>query len=179
MQANPQLYRHLIGEDMVENARTQAEKFREMGADILFCPYRNRTENLSLFKNVAYALTKIPEIDAVIAGHEHDLYPTTDMSSTFYNLSGVDKNTYLMNGKNVVMAGDRGRAIGVIDLVLEVKGDSVNIVNRKSDLRMVNEKTTEEDSTIAEMFGGWEEELLDYATDILAQLEPGTSLQNY
>ena len=172
----------LIGEDMVENARTQAEKLKEMGADIIIALSHTGIgpENPEpYFKNVAYALTKIPEIDAVIAGHEHDLYPTTDMSSTFYNLSGVDKNTYLMNGKNVVMAGDRGRAIGVIDLVLEVKGDSVNIVNRKSDLRMVNEKTTEEDSTIAEMFGGWEEELLDYATDILAQLEPGTSLQNY
>ena len=74
----------LIGEDMVENAKVQAAKLKEMGADIIIALSHtgigpeNPEPN---FKNVAYALTKIPEIDAVIAGHEHNLYPTTDMSS--------------------------------------------------------------------------------------------------
>ncbi|TAH64838.1 MAG: hypothetical protein EWM47_11840, partial [Anaerolineaceae bacterium] len=172
----------LIGQDMVENAKTQALKLKEMGADIIIALSHTGIgpENPELdFKNVAYALTKIPEIDVVVAGHEHNLYPTSDMSSAYYRLPGVDKVTYLMNGKNVVMAGDRGKAIGVVDLALEVKGDSVKIVNRKSDLRMVTEKNTKEDKVVANMFGGWEEQLLHYASDVLAQLEPGTKLQNY
>lgn len=172
----------LIGEDMVENAKVQAAKLKEMGADIIIALSHtgigpeNPEPN---FKNVAYALTKIPEIDAVIAGHEHNLYPTTDMSSPYYKLPGVDRITYLMNGKNVVMAGDRGKAIGVIDLVLKVNGNSITISGRKSSLRMVNEDTTDEDPEIAAMFGEWEDELLGYATDVLAELEPGTVLQNY
>lgn len=172
----------LIGEDMVENAKRQSAKLKEMGADIIIALSHTGMgpENPEpYFKNVAYALTKIPEIDVVIAGHEHNLYPTTDMTSAYYRLPGVDKNNYLINGKNVVMAGDRGRAIGVVDLELEFDGDSVKIANRKSSLRMVTEKNTSEDQVIAALFGQWEEQLLDYATDIIAELEPDTSLQNY
>jgi 2',3'-cyclic-nucleotide 2'-phosphodiesterase/3'-nucleotidase len=172
----------LIGEDMVENARTQAANLKEMGADIIIALSHTGIgpENPEpKFKNVAYALTKIPEIDAVIAGHEHNLYPTSDMSNAYYKLPGVDKNTYLMNGKNVVMAGDRGKAIGVIDFALEIKGDYVYIADRKSSLRMVTEKNTEEDNVIAKMFGEWEDQLLHYASDVLAKLDPETALQNY
>jgi 2',3'-cyclic-nucleotide 2'-phosphodiesterase/3'-nucleotidase len=101
------------------------------------------------------------------------------MTSPYYKLPEVDKNTYLMNGKNVVMSGDRGKAIGVVDLVLEVNGDSVKIANRESNLRMVTQKNTNEDKVIASMFGEWEDQLLHYATDILAELTPGTTIQNY
>lgn len=172
----------LTGEDMVENARKQAAKLKEKGADVIIALSHTGIgpENPELnFKNVAYALTKIPDIDVVIAGHEHNLYPTTDMSSPYYKLPNVDKKTYLMNGKNVVMAGDRGKAIGVVDLALEIKGDDVNIINRKSTLRMVTEKNTVEDTAIAQMFGSWEEQLNQYASEVLAELEPGTELQNY
>ena len=133
----------LIGQDMVENAKEQAAKLKEMGADVIIALSHTGIgpENPELnFKNVAYALTKIPEIDVVVCGHEHNLFPTNDMTSTYYKLPGVDKETYLMNGKNVVMAGDRGKAIGVVDLVLDVKEDSVSISDRQSRLRMVTER---------------------------------------
>lgn len=172
----------LIGQDMVENAKEQAAKLKEMGADVIIALSHTGIgpENPELnFKNVAYALTKIPEIDVVVCGHEHNLFPTNDMTSPYYKLPGVDKETYLMNGKNVVMAGDRGKAIGVVDLVLDVKEDSVSISDRQSRLRMVTEKTTVEDETIAKMFGEWEVQLLQYASDIIGELKPGTSIQNY
>lgn len=172
----------LTGEDIVENAKKQAEKLKEMGADIVISVSHTGIgpENPDLnFKNVAYALSKIDDIDVVICGHEHNLYPTTDMTSPYYKLPNVDKNTYLMNEKNVVMAGDRGRAIGVVDLVLEVKGDSVRIADRKSELRMVTEKSTSEDKTLASMYGDWEEHLLNYSKDVLAKLEPGEVIHNY
>ncbi|NLO09970.1 MAG: hypothetical protein GX129_08925 [Clostridiales bacterium] len=172
----------LTGEDMVANAKTQSAKLKEMGADVIIALSHTGIgpENPEInFKNVAYALTKIPDIDVVIAGHEHNLYPTTDKSSAYYKLPGVDKETYLMNGKNVVMAGDRGKAIGIVDLALEIKGDTVRITNRKSSLRMVTEKNTVEDPVVAAMFGEWEEQLKHYASDVLAKLEPDTALQNY
>ena len=60
------------------------------------------------------------------------------MTSAYYKLPGVDKRTYLINGKNVIMAGDRGRSIGVVDLTLAVTGeDTLEIVERKSDIRFV------------------------------------------
>ncbi|MDF2485519.1 MAG: hypothetical protein K0R46_1687, partial [Herbinix sp.] len=94
-------------EDMVENAKVQAKKLKEMGADVIIALSHTGIgpEKPELnFKNVAYALTKIEEIDVVVSGHEHNLFPTTDKTSPYFQLPNVDKTTYLMNGKNVIMA---------------------------------------------------------------------------
>ncbi|MDF2539063.1 MAG: hypothetical protein K0S76_2084, partial [Herbinix sp.] len=168
-------------EDMVLNAQTQAKKLKEMGADIVVALSHTGIgpENPELnFKNVAYALTKIPEVDVVVCGHEHNLFPTTDMTSPYFKLPGVDKKTFLMNGKNVIMAGDRGRAVGIVDLTLEVSGDDVKIVERKSDIRRVTE-TIKEDASIASNYGDWEDRLLQYSTDVIGTLGEGEDLQNY
>lgn len=172
----------LTGEDIVENAKKQAAKLKEMGADIIISVSHTGIgpENPELnFKNVAYALSKVPDIDVIVCGHEHNLFPTDDMTSPYYKLPEVDKTTYLINGKNVVMAGDRGRAIGVVDLVLEIKGGKVKIADRKSELRKVTAKNTTENKTIASMFGEWEEQLRDYSSEVLAELEPGSIIHNY
>lgn len=169
-------------EDMVENAEKQAAKLKEMGADIVIAlshtgmgpeePERN-------FKNVAYALTKIDDIDVVVCGHEHNMFPTSDMTSPYYKLPGVDKSTFLINDTNVIMAGDRGRAIGVVDLTLEVNKDTVEIAQRSSELRMVTASKTKENTTIASMYGEWEEKLLEYSTEILGKLDKDVVIQNY
>jgi len=169
-------------EDMVLNAQIQATKLKEMGADIIIALSHTGIgpESPELnFKNVAYALTKIPEVDVVVSGHEHNLFPTTDMTSPYFNLPGVDKKSYLMNGKNVIMAGDRGEAVGVVELTLEVSEDGVEIVNRKSEIRQVTAKNTTEDKSIAVSYGVWEEKLLDYSTDIIGKLNEGELIQNY
>ncbi len=169
-------------EDMVENAKTQAKKLKEAGADVIIALSHTGIgpEKPELnFKNVAYALTKIDEIDVVVCGHEHNLFPTTDMTSTYYQLPNVDKKTYLMNGKNVIMAGNRGSALGVVDLTLNVYKDTLRISDRKSELRMVTDKNTTENLEIAKSYGVWEDKLLNYSTDIIAKLNDGELIQNF
>ncbi|NLP33937.1 MAG: hypothetical protein GX359_01945 [Clostridiales bacterium] len=172
----------LKGEDMVANAKVQAAKLKEMGADVIIALSHtgigpeNPEPN---FKNVAYALTKIDDIDVVVCGHEHNLFPTTDMTSAYYKLPNVDKKTYLINGKNVIMAGDRGRAIGVVDLTLEIKNGRVKIVDRSSELRMITRENTKENKEIASLFGDLNKELMAYSTDVIGELEKGTVIQNY
>ncbi len=169
-------------EDMVENAKAKAVKLKEMGADIVIALSHTGIgpENPELnFKNVAYAISKIPEIDVVVCGHEHNLFPTTDMTSPYYRLPNVDKKTSLMNGKNVIMAGDRGEAIGVVDLKLEVTGDTVQIVDRSSEIKMVTAENTTENKTIAAYYGSWEEKLSEYFTEVLGELKADEIIQNY
>jgi 2',3'-cyclic-nucleotide 2'-phosphodiesterase / 3'-nucleotidase / 5'-nucleotidase len=169
-------------EDMVENAKIQAQKLKEMGADIVVALSHTGIgpENPELnFKNVAYALTTIPEIDVVVSGHEHNIYPTTDMTSPVFKLPNVDKKTYLINDKNLIMAGNRGKAIGVVDLNLEVTKNGVQIADRKSEIRMVTAQTTKEDKAIADSYGAWEDKLLQYSTDIIATLEKDAEIQNF
>lgn len=169
-------------EDMVANAQVQATKLKDMGADIIIALSHTgigpETPELN-FKNVAYALTKIPEIDVVVCGHEHNLFPTTDMTSPYYKLPNVDKNTYLINGKNVIMAGNRGKAVGVVDLSLKVMGETLRIVDRKSEIRLVTADNTKEDQSIAKSYGSWESKLLEYSTEVIAKLAEGTAIQNY
>lgn len=169
-------------QDMVENAKEQAVKLKEMGADIVIALSHTGIgpENPELnFKNVAYALTKIPEVDVVVSGHEHNYFPTKDMTSPYYKLPNVDKTTFLMNGKNVIMAGDRGRAIGIVDLTLDVSGDNPVITSRSSSIREVTADTTTEDVKLAKLYGDWEEKLAQYSTDIIASLPEGKVIQNF
>jgi 2',3'-cyclic-nucleotide 2'-phosphodiesterase/3'-nucleotidase len=169
-------------EDMVENAKIQAKKLKEAGADVIIALSHTgigpEAPELN-FKNVAYALTKIEEIDVVVCGHEHNLFPTTDMTSPYYQLPNVDRKTYLMNGKNVIMAGNRGSVLGVVDLSLNVYKDTLRIANRTSELRMVTDKNTVENKEIAKSYGAWEDKLLDYSTDIIAKLKDGELIQNF
>jgi 2',3'-cyclic-nucleotide 2'-phosphodiesterase/3'-nucleotidase len=169
-------------EDMVENAKVQAKKLKEMGADVIIALSHTGIgpEKPELnFKNVAYALTKIEEIDVVVCGHEHNLFPTTDMSSPYYQLPSVDRKTYLMNGKNVIMAGNRGSVLGVVDLTLNVYKGTLRISERSSELRMVTKENTTENKEIATSYGDWEEKLLNYSTDIIAKLKEGDLIQNF
>ncbi len=169
-------------EDMVENAKIQAKKLKEAGADVIIALSHTGIgpEKPELnFKNVAYALTKIDEIDVVVCGHEHNLFPTTDMTSPYYQLPNVDRKTYLMNGKSVIMAGNRGSALGVVDLTLNVYKDTLRISDRKSELRMVTDKNTTENKEIAKSYGTWEDKLLNYSTDIIAKLKDGELIQNF
>lgn len=173
----------LKGEDMITNAKTEAAKLKEKGADVIVALAHTGMgpENPELnFKNVAYALTKISDIDVVICGHEHNQFPTTDYTSPYFKLPYVEKSTYLMNGKNIIMAGNRGNALGVVDLTLTVyKDGGYRISDRKSELRLVNAATTKENKTLAGYYGEWDEQLLHYSKDIIAKLDEGELLQNF
>lgn len=172
----------LVTEDIVDSTRSQATKLKEMGADIIVVIAHtgmgpeNPEPN---FKNVAYALTKIPEVDVILCGHEHNTYPTNDTTSPYLKMPGVDRQSYLINGKNVIMPGDRGKAVGVVDLTLNVINNQVEISNRKSELRFVTESSTKENKNIASLFGKWEEKLLQYSNDVIGVIEPGVVIQNY
>jgi 2',3'-cyclic-nucleotide 2'-phosphodiesterase/3'-nucleotidase/5'-nucleotidase len=173
----------LKAEDMVENAKKEAEKLKDMGADVIIALAHtgigpeNPEPN---FKNVAYALTKIDEIDVVVCGHEHNQFPTTDYTSSYFTLPNVDKKTFLMNGKNVIMAGNRGSYLGVVDLTLTLYGNgNFRITDRKSELRPVKADTSTEMKELAGLYGSWEEKLLDYSTEVIAKLKEDELIHNF
>lgn len=173
----------LKGEDMVTNAKSEAAKLKKSGADVVVALAHTgmgpEAPELN-FKNVAYALTKISDIDVVICGHEHNQFPTTDYSSPYYKLPNVEKSTGLINDKNVIMAGNRGNSLGVVDLKLTVyKDGGYRISDRKSELRPVNASTTKENKTLAGFYGEWDEKMLHYSRDIIAKLKDDELIHNY
>jgi 2',3'-cyclic-nucleotide 2'-phosphodiesterase / 3'-nucleotidase / 5'-nucleotidase len=169
-------------EDIVENVKKQSVKLKEAGADIVVVLAHSGIgpENPELnFKNVSYALTKIDEVDVILCGHEHSVFPTTNTSSPYLMLPGVDKHTFLVNGKNLVMANDRGRSIGLVDLTLEVSDGEVEIINRASEVRNVKGSDTKEDKTMSSLYGAWEAKFLQYSKDVIGEVENGKAIENF
>ncbi|TRW96768.1 bifunctional 2',3'-cyclic-nucleotide 2'-phosphodiesterase/3'-nucleotidase [Paracoccus sp. M683] len=114
--------RHELGsEDVLASARRLLPQIKAAGADLIvalshggigpIAPER-RTENAST------ALAALPEIDVVIAGHTHQVFP----SPAFAGIEGVDAERGTLMGKPAVMAGFGGSHLGVIDLRLERDG---------------------------------------------------------
>lgn len=169
-------------EDIVINVKNQAAQLKKQGADIIVVLAHSGIgdENPELdFKNVSYALTKIDEVDMILCGHEHRNFPTTDKTSPYLSLPGVDKTTFLVNGKNLIMANDRGRSIGIVDLKVDVSGEDVKIVNRESTLRYVSDYKTTENEEMRSLYGSWENEFFKYANDIIGELGEGEKISNF
>lgn len=172
----------LIAEDIVDNTTEQAKKLKSQGADVVVVLAHSGfgAENPAEFsKDASYALTKIPEVDVVLGGHAHTQFPSQSSAvSSYYNYNGVDKNTGLVNGKNLVMANDKGQSIGVADITLEMEGKNKKIVKRSSAVRNVK-STTPASSMVEQAFGKWKEYFEEVSANTVGTLEGGQKLENY
>ncbi|WP_455714010.1 Ig-like domain-containing protein [Anaerosporobacter sp.] len=170
-------------EDIVENVKKQTSILKENGADVIVVlahsGFGSEDPDLN-YKNVSYAITEIPEVDAVLCGHEHRIFPNKDKTTAHYQLAGVDKETSLVNGKVLVMANDRGRSIGIADLELTISSSGeVTVVNGKGEVREVDKNNTTADNSLSNFYGEWESQLHDYTKKEIAVLDSDTSLTSY
>ncbi len=172
----------LVTEDIIANATEQAKKLKKEGADIIVVLAHSGmgTENPTEFsKDVSYALTKIKEVDVVLCGHEHNLFPSTNANSAkYYELSGVNKKTGLVNGKNLVMVNDKGQNIGIVDMTVKVSGSEKTITKRSSSIRPVR-VSTEANADIIATLGKWEEVFSAATNNIIGNVADGKSFNNF
>ncbi|QIE46854.1 bifunctional 2',3'-cyclic-nucleotide 2'-phosphodiesterase/3'-nucleotidase [Pseudohalocynthiibacter aestuariivivens] len=131
---------HLSGQataqDMVQTARRLIPQMRHQGADLVLMlahtgiesgPYRPGMENAAL------SLAAVPGVDALIAGHSHQVFPQTGGITQ----SGVDPDAGTFSGTPAVMAGFRGSHLGVLDLNLERRAGTWRIQNHHAEARPV------------------------------------------
>lgn len=121
----------VIAQPIVETAKEFIPILKSKGADIIIAlahtgisyePYRAESED------AVYYLTKIPGIDAILAGHSHTVFP----SSVFANSPNTNIETGQINGKPVVMAGAFGSRLGIIDLTIKKTDGKWNVVKGTS-----------------------------------------------
>ena len=170
-------------QDIVENVTEQAAKLKEQGADIIVVlNHSGMGPNNPEYgeKNTSYELTKIDDVDVVLCGHEHNQFPSEDKTIAYYKLPGTDKVTGLVNDKNLVMAQDRGKSIGIVDLTLGFDDEGqIEIRDRKSEVRRVADLKPAEDKSIASLYDPYKEELLSYSKTIIGTVEKGQTINNY
>jgi 2',3'-cyclic-nucleotide 2'-phosphodiesterase len=121
---------------IVESAKEVVPIMKAEGADIIIAlahtgidsePYHPETEN------AVYYLSEIPEIDVILAGHSHSVFP----GPTFKDLPMANIDEGKIKGTPVVMAGAFGSRLGIVDLQLEVKDGKWKVMKSTSFTRPI------------------------------------------
>jgi 2',3'-cyclic-nucleotide 2'-phosphodiesterase / 3'-nucleotidase len=104
--------------DILAAARAWLPRLRARGADIIVALAHTGIGALdpeSGTENAATALAALPEIDAVVAGHSHQVFPGPDFPAS----AAVDPVAGRLAGKPAVMPGHSASHVGIIDLDIE------------------------------------------------------------
>jgi 2',3'-cyclic-nucleotide 2'-phosphodiesterase / 3'-nucleotidase len=104
--------------DILASARAWLPRLRARGADIIVALAHSGIGALEPedgTENAATALAALPEIDAVIAGHSHQVFPGPGFPAS----AAVDPVLGRLAGKPAVMPGHSGSHVGIIDLDLQ------------------------------------------------------------
>ena len=108
-------------DDILASARTHLPQMRRDGADIVVALCHGGPvagPEVCHMENAALQLARLPGIDAVLMGHMHGLFP----GCGFDGIADVDAARGTLAGKPAVMAGSRGQALGVLDLIVAPAG---------------------------------------------------------
>nr|WP_083413151.1 bifunctional 2',3'-cyclic-nucleotide 2'-phosphodiesterase/3'-nucleotidase [Bacillus mediterraneensis] len=128
----------VITKDIVKSVEAQIPKMKEEGADLIVALAHTGIGDeaaVEMEENAAYDLTKVEGIDAIISGHSHLIFP-----GDFKGLPGVDTANGTINGVPVVMPGNWGNHLGVIDLSLKKVKGKWAVQSAKSQLRAIYDK---------------------------------------
>lgn len=122
--------------DGFDEAKAEAERLKAEGVHVIVALAHagiNATPRAGMDENFAAFLTEIPEIDAVITGHSHRVFPGPD----YERQPAADLAKGTINGTPIVMAGAFGSHIAVIDLTLTEKDGVWSVTNGRGEARPV------------------------------------------
>ncbi|MEL6519632.1 MAG: bifunctional 2',3'-cyclic-nucleotide 2'-phosphodiesterase/3'-nucleotidase [Pseudomonadota bacterium] len=138
--------RHLEGNvltrDILEAAQGLLPQMREEGADLILALSHSgigRANATPGMENASVPLAALPEIDAILTGHSHLVFP----SPIFQGLPAVDAVAGTIHGKPAVMAGFWGSHLGQIDLLLERSGSDWRVVSTESTAKPIAQRTSD------------------------------------
>lgn len=143
--------------DIVEAARLWLPRLRAEGVDVVFALAHSGIGSPTHQpgqEDAATVLAGLDGIDAVIAGHAHQVFP----SATFDGWPGVDVARGTVAGKPAVMAGADGSHLGVIDLDLAPTATGWSVVSARSHVQPIAARGP----------GGQPRALVDSRADLLA-----------
>lgn len=140
--------------DMVDSVKEQVEKLKAKKVDLIIALAHTGIGSdetyVQMSTNAAYAMSKIDGLDAIVGGHAHVNFPSTDEDvQKFYSYSGVSSNG-LLNGKPYVAVKDHGAGIGMIDLKLKMVNGKVKVAGSDAKVKYVK-SSTKPDATVTKI----------------------------
>ena len=127
--------------DILEAAAAHVPMLRAQGAEIVIAlSHSGIGSSLASanMENASAALAALPGIDAVIAGHTHQTFPSPDFTGDGGAIDPVQGRLY---GKPAVMPGFHGSHLGVIDLFLTRRGGSWRLAGSHAELRPIAKRS--------------------------------------
>ena len=112
----------VVAHDMVDTARKVVPRMKAAGADLVIAiPHSGlaTATREGMDENTTYYLSKVPDIDAILFGHSHRVFP----SETFAGIAGVDIEKGTINGVPSTMPGSWGSHLGYVDFDLAVSAE--------------------------------------------------------
>jgi len=107
----------IVTHDIVDTARKYVPEMKAKGADLVIAvPHSGLSisTRAGMDENAAYYLSEVEDIDAILFGHSHTVFP----SKAYDGLKAVDTEKGTINGVAAVMPGFWGSHLGIIDLTL-------------------------------------------------------------
>ena len=129
----------LVTREILEAAAAHVPDLRTRGADIVIALSHSGIGPalaVAQMENATAALAALPGIDALIAGHTHQIFPGPDMPAS----TGIDPQRGLLWGKPAVMPGFHGSHLGVIDLALTCKEGVWQVAAHAARLRPISRR---------------------------------------
>jgi len=112
----------VVAHDIVDTAIALVPKMKAEGADIVIAiPHSGLSSAVreDMAENLSYHLSTVPDIDALMFGHSHRVFP----SESFADIQNVDLVKGTINGVAATMPGFWGSHLGIVDLQLSVTSD--------------------------------------------------------
>lgn len=131
----------IVTRDIVETARFAVPELRAEGADIVIALAHTgigAAHPCPMMENAAIPLAGVQGIDAVLAGHSHQVFPARG----FEHHPGVDMTAGTLNDTPTVMAGFRGSHLGVLDLCLRKTASGWTVAGHRAEARPVAPEKT-------------------------------------
>ncbi|MGI2094432.1 bifunctional 2',3'-cyclic-nucleotide 2'-phosphodiesterase/3'-nucleotidase [Shewanella oncorhynchi] len=125
-------------DDIVKTAEKYVPKMKAEGADIIIAvPHSGIGSSANpgdpMAENATYALTSVKDINAIMFGHSHSIFPHAD----YKDLPNTDVEKGLLNGVPAVMPGRWGDNLGVIDFKLERKNGKWTVISAATHARPI------------------------------------------
>ncbi|MDQ7071749.1 MAG: hypothetical protein Q9M48_13615 [Rhodobacterales bacterium] len=108
----------LFTRDIVQSARALVPEMKRRGADVIIALCHSgihAATGSDGLENASTQIATVDGIDAIIAGHTHEVFPGEHHASQ----SGIDAALGKLHDTPTVMAGSLGAHLGLIDLVLQ------------------------------------------------------------
>ncbi|AZB43493.1 bifunctional 2',3'-cyclic-nucleotide 2'-phosphodiesterase/3'-nucleotidase [Bacillus sp. FJAT-42376] len=109
----------VITKDIVKSAQKFIPEMKQKGADLIVVLSHSGLDLAAQgdgAENAVFDLaTKVPDIDAIVSGHQHNMFPG---DARYSNVDKIDNKKGTVNGVPVVMPKNWGSHLGLIDMTI-------------------------------------------------------------